>query len=307
VLDASQVKAGIRALTLDWNAGPGSQVVQVRVEGSNDLQSWTPWATAPVVRIQNESQTLLQPRIEFPVREAKYLKLTGQGAEFVLKEVRAEVEPVLRGPQRSLQTAAGTPGAKAGEYLFDLGARLPVETVRLVLGEANAVVSAGLYMRDDDKQPWQPVFSAPFYRLQQDGRDVQSPAIHVSRRPARYWMARMATGSSSGAPPMIEVGWRPAQVVFVAGGQGPYSVAFGNPSLPAAALPVQTLIPNHDRLAELKLPEAKVGVVVAGPEPTQMEKLVSDTNPRRILLWGVLLAGVGLLGFMSWRLSKQMK
>ena len=64
---------------------------------------------------------------------------------------------------------------------------------------------------------------------------------------------------------------------------------------------------RYERLAEVRLPQATLGEVASGPPPTRFERLAGQVNPRRIALWAILLAGVAALGYMAWRLSKQMK
>lgn len=307
VLDASKLEVPMQALVLDWVAAPGREMVHLRLESSDDLKSWNTIAESPVTKMEFEGRVLSQPRVAFQPTKAKYLRLRWSNGEFALKSARAETQGETQPPPRTTHLVNGTPGANALEFFFDLGARLPVEKVRLVLAEANAVVSATLYTREDDKVPWQLVTGAPFYRLQRGGSDVQSPAVDIGRHAARYWMARLANGSSGGPGRALEVQWRPDQLVFVAQGDPPFSLAFGNSSLTSVALPVSDLIPSYHRLAELKLPEARTGPVTTAPPPGRWEKMVSETNYSRLALWALLLAGVVVLGYMAWRLARQMR
>ena len=307
LLDASAVAEPMKALLFDWEAGPGQEVVRVRVESSDDLRSWNALASAPLVRVENAGRMLAQPRVEFPPRKAKYLRLTWDTPGFVLKGVRAERESKTQPPARMVRTASATPGAKEGEFVYDLGARLPVEALRLVPADANDVVSAAILARNDEKEAWRPVAWAPFYRLQHEGIEQQSPPLEIGRLPARYWMARLSPGAGSARAPQLEYRWRNAQLVFVARGEGPFALAYGNPQATPAALPLATLIPGYERGAELRLPEAKAGAVVQGPPPSRWERIVGEAQPRRIALWAVLLAGVATLGVMAWRLSRQMR
>ena len=307
LLDASAIAEPLKALNFEWEAGPGTQVVRVRIETSDDLRGWNSLASAPLVRVENEGRMLAQPRIEFAPRKAKYLRLTWDAPGFVLKGVRAERESTSQPPPRLLRTASATPGAKEGEFVYDLGARLPVEAFRLVPADANDVLSASVLARNDEKEPWRQVAWAPFYRLQHEGIEQQSPPLEIGRLPARYWMARLAPGSAAARAPQFEYRWRNAQIVFVARGEPPFSLAFGNPQATPAALTLPTLIPGYERGAEMRLPEAKVGPVVQGPPPSRWERIVGEAQPRRIALWVVLIAGVVTLGVMAWRLSRQVR
>ncbi|HYC36272.1 MAG TPA: DUF3999 domain-containing protein [Usitatibacter sp.] len=306
ILDASQLDRPIRALVFDWKAEPGTQVVTLRVASSDDLRSWSPAASGPVVRIEAEGRALVQPRLEIPPRKAKYWRIRWDGNEFALAHVRAEEEPAVRIAPRAVRTATGTQGAQPEEIVFDLGARVPVDRVRIVPADTNAVLAVTLHARDDEKQPWRAVTAASFYRLQREGGEVQSQPVDVGRLSARYWMAKRAAGSTAGAMPTLEAHWRPAELVFVKRGEPPFTLAFGKPDARSATLPLSSLVPDYKRQAELELPAASVAKVETGPPPTRFEQIVAQANPRRIALWAILLAGVGLLGYMAWRLSKQM-
>ena len=204
-----------------------------------------------------------------------------------------------------MRSLAASPGTAEGEHVYDLGARLPVELLRLVPQQDNAVVSAMIFSRDDPKAPWRAVANAGFYRLKRDGTEVSSPPIDIGRRAARYWMARLAPGSSAGAP-TLEVQWRAAGLVFVAQGEGPFYLAFGNPQAASTALALTTLVPQYEKGKERKLAFARVGDVRAGPPPSRWDNLVGSLNARRIALWAILVGGVIALGVMAWRLSRQM-
>lgn len=304
VLDASQLKPAVRALVLDWKTGPGTQIVTVRVEASDDLKTWSSVASSPVVRIESGGRALTQPRVEFPPLKAKYYRLTWQAPEFTLISARAEPEEAVKPPPRSVHRVSGIAGPKPDEYIYDLGARLPIQALRLVPADTNAVISATFFTREDEKSDWRVAAGAAFYRLRIEGAEVESPAMET-RHAARYWMARLAPGSTASSAPAMEVQWRPAQLVFVTRGAAPYSIAFGRPEAKPALLPVSNLIPNYERLAELKLPEARVGAVVTGPPPTRWQAFVAQIDTRRAILWTILVAAVAVLSVMAWRLMRE--
>jgi hypothetical protein len=305
LLDASRATEDLRALALQWNAGPGAEMVTVRVEASDDLKAWRTLAAAPLVRLESEGRVLVQPRVEFTPQKAKYYRLTADAPTFALDAVRGEHVPRGRLPDRQVRSVPASPGTVEGEHVYDVGARLPVEVLRLLPHQDNAVVSATILARDDPKAPWRMVARAGFYRLKRDGTEVSSPPIDIGRRAARYWMARLDPGSSAGAP-TLEVQWRAHGFVFVAQGEPPFHLAFGNPQAAATALPLTTLVPQYERGKERRLAFAKVGEVRAGPPPSRWDNLVGSLNPRRIALWAILVGGVIALGVMAWKLSRQM-
>jgi len=67
-------------------------------------------------------------------------------------------------------------------------------------------------------------------------------------------------------------------------------------------------MPGYEALGELKLPEARAGAVVnSATAPPPPEKPAAPVDWKRIALWAILFGGVAVLGFMAFRLSKQMK
>ena len=311
LLDASQVQKPVRALVVEWDVLPGTQIARITVEASDDLKAWRTLASrAPVVRLEQSGQELVQPRVELGSQRVKYLRITAEPAAFRLRAVQAEPEEVVRPAPRLSRTVAASPGTQPGEYLFDLGAGVPVEALRVVLPAVNSVAPFTVASRESEKGAWQAVVSATFYRLIRDGAEIQSPAVETGPRRARYWSIRLDPRSPpiGDVSPTLEVQWRPAQLVFVARGDRPYRLAFGNSQARAAVLSVTELIPGYEPRAELKLPEAKVGEVsTTDAGGGAWRRLVDDANPRKVVLWSVLLAAVLALGWMASRLRREMR
>jgi hypothetical protein len=299
IADASALKDPIAALVFEWDAGPGTQVVHVHVSASDDLRSWSPIGSVPLVHVEQEGRILAQPRMEIAPRRAKYWRITWDGPAFALKSVRAEPEAKQGRRTRHTSRTEGTV-AVPGEWTYDLGARLPVEAVRLLPAQANDVIAATFSIRNDAREAWRPVARAPFYRFEREGIETQSPPLEIGLATARYW--RVQTTASRVAP-QLEVTWPPRDIVFTARGEGPFTLAFGDAQIRSTALPLESLMPGYERGAERKLPLAKAGQVLRGPPPSRWERW-TQAPPKRIALWAVLVVGVGLLGLMAWRLMK---
>jgi len=311
LLDASTVKTPMRYLTVEWNAGPGVELARVSVEASDDLKSWSPVASrSPVMVVQQHRLELAQRKIDLRGASAKYLRITAEPATFELRGAQVEPEAVIRPASRMIREVAGTAGAKPGEFVYDLGARLPVESVRLKFGAQNSAAPFDILARNDPTKDGRLITSATFYRLLREGVEMESPAVEIGRQPARYWIARLDPQSPppGGGAPTLEVRWRPAQVVFVARGDGPFTVAFGNPEVKPAVLSVAQLIPGYERQAELKLPQAELGAVKSGAiSGDWLRAITGGASPRKLALWAVLVVAVIALAWMAWLLSRQMK
>jgi hypothetical protein len=305
--DVTKATEPIAAVLFTWEAVPGSEMLTVRVEGSDDLKAWSTLGSAPLVRLQGGGRSLLQNRVEFTPRTVKYLRITADSPAFEPTNIGAQYAPRGKPPERRVKTVEATRGENPDEIVFDLGARLPVELLRLIPTQDNAILVGNLLARDTTNEPWQPMMSATFYRLQREGVESLSPPREIGRRAARYWLVRLAPGSSQGPLPKLEVHWSPARIVFVKEGEGPFYLAFGNPNAKQTALGIETVIPNYKPGMEHLLKAAQVGPVKAEPPPNRWEKMIGEMDLRRSILWGVLVLGVATLGVMAWRLSKQVK
>ena len=100
--------------------------------------------------------------------------------------------------------------------------------------------------------------------------------------------------------PSLKYAVRATQVIFLARGDGPYSLALGNPTVKTANLPLSTLIPDFKPQKLATLGKATVqGDVVTTPTAPATTAAVAETNWKKIGLWAVLLVSVVFLGVMA--------
>ena len=312
LLDASRLQQPLAALRFHWDRVPGAEVVPVTVEASDDLQAWWSAGHATLWRLRQGESDVSQVRAELvPASRAKYYRITWSGARvFRLHNVHGEYEAKLKSEPRESVTVEGRAGEKPGEFVFDLGARLPVEAVRVVPAERNSIASFKVFSRDPPDTEWHHVTDAVFYRLERGGHEIESGPAEIGPRSARGWMVLTdpRLGGVGTTPPKLEAQWRSAEVVFVARGAGPFRVAFGDRQAKPAWVSVAALMPDYQRGDELKLPLAAIGPVEGGP-PRRVAFLperFADIGPRKLTLWATLILAVAILGFMAWRLHRQM-
>jgi hypothetical protein len=307
-LDASKIEFPVARLLFDWEVKPGAEIVKVNVEASDDLQSWRPVASrAALVRLEQAGQSLGNNQVPLHATKAKYYRVTWDGTPFVLKAVDAESAPATtqQKPPRKVATAKAT-RTKEGDFVFDLGARLPAEAIRVVFPEINSVAPFDIAVRDASNISWRSVASATFYRISRGGEQIESPALElgvVSAREVR--LKPQVKSAGDGEAPSIEVQWRPAELVFVAKGDPPFTLAFGDKDARGTSIPIASLMPNYERGTELKLARASLGPVTTAPPPPPPMQLFGQ-SPKKVALWAVLVLAVVVLGFMAWRLRGQM-
>jgi hypothetical protein len=255
-LDASKVEFPVGALIFDWEVKPGSEIVRVNVEASDDLRDWRSVVSrTTLMRLEQAGQTLAQNQVLLRGAKWKYYRVTWDGVPFVLKSVDAESAPKDAPPEEgSKRSIASATRTKEGDFVYDLGARLPIQSIRVTFPEVNSVAPFDIAVRDTKRSAWRTVASSTFYRISRDGAEIVSPPLRLGLVSAREWRLHPQVKSAGdGAPPTLEAQWRPAELVFVAKGEGPFTLAFGDKEARATAIPVSNLMPNYERGAERKL------------------------------------------------------
>jgi hypothetical protein len=287
----------------------------VRIETSNDLRAWSMLQhDGALVDLEHGGARLTRKRVDIAPTAARYLRVTWADKPFVLKSLMGEVQSVSAAPalSRHVVDADMSPSqdAQPGEYAFDLGGRLPVREIRLLLPEPNTVAPVRIFARSDAAQPWQQVDSATFYRLNREGAELVSPPVKLPQQNERFWKIAIdarAGGLGQGRP-RLEVGWQPQSIVFAARGEGPYRLAWGHATAGPAHLSLTALMPGYRAESEYSLPLAQPGELIRQTvmPPSALQKLTQAFTWKQGVLWLVLLLGVGGLGFMAWRLNAQM-
>lgn len=313
LLDASALRQSIQALELDWNNSKDSFVGTLNIESSDDLKHWNAVArNAPLASLQFGGHSLLLKRVEFPVLRAKYLRLSWppQQQELQLNAISAELAATRVEAALSWQTITGIAVAdKAGEFEFDLGAHLPLQRMRIALPQMNTLVQAALFSRARETDTWRQVSNAVLYKLHHSGQDLNNPDISVSGN-HRYWLLRVEqnNGGIGSGVPQLQAGWQPHQLQFVTRGNAPFQIAYGNSEIKPAEFRMQNLLPKAGQeQAELKIQSAQTGaqITLGG------DALLSPAPPalpwKKWSLWAVLGIAVVLLGWMAYRLVKQME
>ena len=312
IIDATAIALPIAVMRPQWQTEPENYIGSARVEASDDLKDWkTIVAGASLVYLVQGQTRLAQDRILLPPTKAKYYRVTFGASAPMLSDMQMDA-PALRGdPPRQSIRVPGHAGAKPGEIEFDLGVRAPVDRIRIDVRQSNALAPVRIESRFDARAEWRPVVTTIAYRIVRDGKEIASPDVPVAPNTSREWRAVVdaASGGLGTPPPELEASWPARNLVFVARGAGPFTLAFGKKDATRAALPLPSLIPGYRDQGENSLPAATIGAlqVAPPPAPSLLPGFLADQEPQRIGLWAALIAGVLLLAAMAWKLSRQMQ
>ncbi|WP_253511968.1 DUF3999 domain-containing protein [Pseudomonas rhodesiae] len=308
VLDASAIKAPLQQLSLDWSLEQeGFQ--RFTIEASDDLQHWESWGDGQVARLSFADQRVEQHDVSLPGQSARYLRLLWQG----------QAAPVLTSAKLVSATRSSLPqplvwspplaGARlgAGEYSWQLPAGLSAERMRIELSQPNTLAPVNVSGRRDSQQSWQPLSSGLLYRLTQNGHDVVQDELPLPGQVLNQIRLQVdERGGGLGAQaPALRYAVRATQVVFLARGEPPFTLALGNTTVKAASLPLSTLIPDYSAERLNALGQARVaGEAVVKPAVVVVAPEVGR-DWKKLGLWAVLLLGVAVLGAMAYSLLRK--
>ena len=305
------------SLRLRWS-GPAEFSAAFRIESSDDLRQWRSGGAGQLLAFAAAGGPLTQPTVVLPAGSGRFVRLFWADAAAApgvtgAKVIAAQQSSVVLDPARELTFAASAepPGKAAPDedakraLHFDLGGVLPLVQIGLQLGPGTRVAPVRLQGRNGANEPWHELGSAVFYRLERGSEVSASPpfALRARARYLRVLPDARAAALDAGATRLV-VQAALASLVFATQGAAPYQLLAGAEKAAPSALSTATLVPALDderpRFGRATLGEWSEVTEVARAAEQQQQRAAL----RPWLLWAVLLAGVGGMAFMVWRLTR---
>jgi hypothetical protein len=304
VVDARSLTLPVSALQLKWSDDAPDFSGSLRVESSDDLAVWRlVKSESPVVNLRAEGAQLLQSRVEFPSTKAKFWRLAwvGKLAPFELSSVTADT---AEGPPQAervrLTVAATSRDDERREFSFDLGARLPVRQTNIELPELNSVTRLQILSRARSSDGWHQITEADFFRVQSGTSERRNDPITIATNFDRYWLARVTSpdGGIHDVAPKLQVAWNAQDLVFLARGNGPFVLAYGSGPALAASSDLGPLLNG------VTVQQAELGTPRSAGGPARLQPAPRVVPWKMLILWSTLGLGILLLGWMAYRLSR---
>jgi hypothetical protein len=309
LLDASGIKAPLQQLILDWTSEhDGFQ--RFSIEASDDLQQWQSWGDGQVARLTFADERVEQREVGLPGKSARYLRLLWNTPKSTPILTSAQLQSAsprsLPLPLVWSKALAGS-SVKAGEYSWQLPMGLDVERVQVAMDQPNSLAPVVLSGRRDSSLPWQPLSSGLLYRLTQNGKDVVQNELQLSGQTVQQLKLTVdERGGGLGAQaPTVKFAVRATQLVFLARGAGPYTLALGSSTVKAANLPLATLIPDYSAAKLATLGWASVDGGAAVTSAGSSVPAAVGTDWKKFGLWAVLLLSVLFLAAMAFSLLRK--
>lgn len=311
VVDASAVDGSLRALRLSWSTPDGASEAQVRVEASEDLNTWrTMVAATTLLHVAADGRALDRNHVDLPESRYRYLRLVrNSGPAVAIGAVTADVvQPAALAEPRWF--AAMPMADEDGAFLFDATRLAPVQVARVVLATSNMALRIALDSRHGPEQPWRERWSGEVSSVD-GGNAAQTPPFPDVTDP--LWRVRVLRGAESlgGGRLTLRLGYHPARLRFLAQGDGPFTVGYGSARVaPAEAVTCDGLLPNLSAQERAE----RIGAAAATPAPAAAfggpDALIPPAPPtpvRQIVLWAVLLLGTAALVAMALSLLKRLR
>ena len=312
LVDARGLQIPVNEIRIGWDSAASDFAGRLQIDASDDLEDWRAVSPgAQIVSLHYAGQEFVRNAVPITPTRASFLRLTWSSAPSspVITKVDA-IPTVTEAPVHRLSVqATGSATKRQGEFDFDLGARLPVEQVNLLLPEPNSIVRAEFLIPLSGTREWRTVAEAQIYALAvPDSGNLVNEPISVPPMPGQYWRVRVseAGGGIGHGAPRLEASWIPSEVLFLARGSGPFKLLYGDADAPSLALTPDAILnpagSQDGAHRSLKPGRATLEAAQLLGGPMRLTPAAPTPDWKRWLLWTVLVLGVGVLAYMAWRL-----
>jgi len=305
IIENPQTKTSLCKLQLDWTQARPSMVLPLKLENSNNLQNWTSLSrTQSVSKLNYAGSKLIQNEIVFSCTSQKYLRLTWLKPELQVHLKKIQGIYTNNGKAQTQWKSFGKPSYdKDGNWLFESDVIAGTSKMEFVAPQDGLLYKGALYSRNNENDEWRFAHNVSQYRLNIGDTQLQSSAFSIRSNKNRYWKLKLDSEGqfTDEQLPEIRAGWAPRKLLFLAQGEGPFHIAFGNPSIkPSEQNDLNGLIKT------IRDSGSAVDNVKLGEIENSGKSFSPETPWKLILLWIVLLLGTMLMAYMAFKLFKQM-
>jgi hypothetical protein len=300
VVDASAIRRDSRTATIDrldlqWGYSERDTRARFAVEASDDLEAWQVLVdAAAVVSLRQQGASLQRRTIALPATAQPYLRLRQldgdplPGLQVQGRRHDPAVSALAGFVTRSIAAEyvdSSDAGQGARWYRYRLPAPLPVAHLSIALPTDNATAQLDVEALIGER--WMPMGGLSAFRLRQGDLVIDNDDFTLGvATTAREWRLRSPIPLAS--PPGIQAGYLPDRFVFLAQGQGPYTLAAGSRS--ALRTPMRLHFGS-----EWQPPVAALGARSAAGGEAAYAAAATPPNWRGWLLWALLIGGALLV------------
>ena len=312
IVDTRQNDDIVSAIDLVWGQVEPGFMGRVMIDGGNDLQQWRAVGSAVVAYLREDAASIEQRRIALRRSDFDFLRIRWEGLpeHWHLSQVMAVyVEGSADADRKFITLDPSEVDEEDGGRIFSLGGAPFVDQLRVVLPQANTVISARVMYWSERYGHWLEAGHGSYHHIIRNDNAVMSEPIKISRvRTDRFKL--IVTRGPATVDVQLEVGWRPDRLLFLAQGQAPFTLAAGNADDEFRRFPQQRIYGDRS-LADLAernggVVEASLGqrYALGGPGRLVASRHI---NWRTVLLWFGLVLGVVFVGFMAMKTIRELR
>ncbi len=278
---------------------PAQVAVNLTVESGSDLKTWD-YLGEKVLYRTGAGQALLSAA-RLPQNGAgqrvRYHRISWQAAPGVAVNGAEVTTARQRPPERTALATRGAVLTDPHNLTFRPALAAPISAMKVSETGPDGLLPIRLFGRDAAEQPWVLLAEGT---LRQNDKPALLELAGATMREYRLEADSRSAGFSSA--PRLDLLLDPVTVIAALNGVEPYRLAIGNAEAKPAALPLGQVV-EPAKLAALPVAQAGGNGVppVISLAPAEPD---GPFSPRKLLLWGALLLGVGVLAFAAIRLLR---
>jgi hypothetical protein len=299
-------------LTIQWTAEGTGILLPVILESSDDLVSWKRVLKTTLADLIFMNNRLRNGEITLQQNQGRYLRLRpdNQGVLPEISVIQTLSSPDINRVERRWIHLPFTLEHREDQTFLEaeISGRLPVDELTIEFSQPNSLLKAKVSCLDTENI-WHYRGEGLFYLLTNDGAELRNEPLTIQRQNITALRLEIIEDGVGGAmeSTKIKAGYVPHELLFIARGQGPFTLAYGNGNM------VNTAPKNKGALLKglaeneqqnlLRKAEVREKVILGGAEQL---KIARQKPWKKIILWVVLLAGVATLAVMAWSLTRKM-
>jgi Protein of unknown function (DUF3999) len=178
-----------------------------------------------------------------------------------------------------------------------------VERVDLEFADPTDAAHVTVRSRPDLSAEWRTRHAGLFYSLAEANNRITSSPARIGRAEDRYWAVETTRdgGWRPGLAPRLKLGWYPHELLFLAQGDGPFTLAYGSARVRAADAAVEGVLTRLDEESRSRIRNATLAV----PHDLGGSAALDAALPwRQVFLWVFLVGAVLALGVFALRLFR---
>jgi hypothetical protein len=283
----------------------------VTVHYSSDLSHWTLFERKQILSFYGSAganrDTLILPKDG----KIRYLLIRMEPGAPPPEKMTVRFDPatVPAGIREKSIRGETSDGGKTLRY--NTGGFYPAFEIDFVLPQADSfqVTIRNRYSEDDE---WNDLGRATIFRYNSPGGEPQKNSPLPLSGSAPFWELAVSGERSVANPPELVIRWKMRELIFLALGEGPWTLAYGNAgfgppaegSLPQLERGSAEQIPPSEQAPLELLPAFPTGLARYEPRPQRTKE---DPAFGVWVLWGVLILAVILLSSLAFVIARSMR